>query len=74
MARLTLEETMIQLKSRVIELEEDNAYLKAFYNNMQEHYGTGLEVANYHLNGNTEPFDDLFDSARYSEESVDSDR
>ena len=68
--KLTLEETMNQLKARVIELEVDNSYLKRFYSNMSEYYGTDLEVLNYHLNGNTEPFDDLFDAARYGEESV----
>lgn len=26
-------------------------------------YGQGLEVANWHLNGNTEPFDSFYDSA-----------
>lgn len=37
--------------------------LQAFYNYFSELYGKGLEVANWHLNGDTEPFDSFFDSA-----------
>ena len=36
---------------------------KKFYEYFKDLYGTGLEVANWHLNGNTEPFDNFFDSA-----------
>lgn len=36
---------------------------KAFYDYFKELYGTGLEVANWHLNGDMEPFDDFFEYA-----------
>lgn len=34
-----------------------------FYEYFKELYGTGLEVVGWHLNGETKPFDDFFDSA-----------
>ena len=37
--------------------------LQAFYDYFSELHGTGLEVANWHLNGETEPFDEFFESA-----------
>ncbi|MBU5331763.1 hypothetical protein KQI61_06100 [Anaerocolumna aminovalerica] len=49
------------------ELEEKTSKLQAFYNYMKDLYGTGLEVANWHLNGDLEPFDNLFESAEDSE-------
>ena len=36
-----------------------NAFKSYFYGL----YGQGLDVANYHLNGATEPFDNFYDSA-----------
>lgn len=44
-------------------LEKEFAGLKRFYDYWAELYGTGLEIANWHLNGDTEPFDNFFDSA-----------
>lgn len=47
----------------ISELQEENKRLKAFYDYFAELYGTGLEVANWHLNGDLEPFDNFFDDA-----------
>jgi hypothetical protein len=37
--------------------------LDAFKSYFDGLYGQGLDVANYHLNGATEPFDSFYDSA-----------
>ena len=37
--------------------------LDAFKSYFDGLYGQGLDVANYHLNGATEPFDNFYDSA-----------
>lgn len=37
--------------------------LSAFKSYFDSLYGEGLEVANYHMNGDTEPFDNFYDSA-----------
>lgn len=37
--------------------------LQAFKSYFNELYGKGLEVANWHLNDNTEPFDNFYESA-----------
>lgn len=49
------------------ELERKTDKLQAFYDCMRELYGQGLEVANWHLNGDLEPFDNFFDSAEEAE-------
>ena len=36
---------------------------KRFKEYFDELYGIGLEVANWHQNGNTEPFDNFYDAA-----------
>ena len=41
------------------ELEALRAF-KAYFDSL---YGTGLEIANWHYNGTTEPFDNFYDSA-----------
>ena len=41
----------------------ENERLQAFKCYFDELYGKGLEVANWHLNGNTEPFDNFYESA-----------
>lgn len=43
--------------------EKENVGLKKFYDYWTELYGTGLEVLNWHLNGDTKPFDNFFDNA-----------
>ena len=37
--------------------------LQAFKSYFDELYGTGLDVANWHLNGTLEPFDNFYESA-----------
>ncbi|MCY9738202.1 hypothetical protein M5X17_31405, partial [Paenibacillus alvei] len=37
--------------------------LLRFKEYFDELYGQGLEVANWHMNGKTEPFDSFYDSA-----------
>lgn len=37
--------------------------LKYFKEYFDELYGEGLEIANWHLNGDLEPFDNFYDSA-----------
>lgn len=37
--------------------------LKAFKSYFDELYGKGLDVANWHLNSELEPFDNIFESA-----------
>lgn len=39
---------------------EESIRFKEYFDNL---YGEGLEVQNYHLNGDTEPFDNFYDSA-----------
>lgn len=50
------------IKKRV---EDAVAPYKAFYDYFKELYGTGLDVANWHLNGELEPFDEFFESAEH---------
>ena len=47
----------------VCKLEEALVALFAFKSYFDGLYGEGLDVANYHLNGATEPFDSFYDSA-----------
>lgn len=47
----------------VQKLQQEIERLKAFHEYFRELYGQGLEVANWHLNGDLEPFDDFFNSA-----------
>ena len=45
---------------------------KRFKEYFDEFYGIGLEVANWHQNGNTEPFDNFYDAAiDWSEQRID---
>lgn len=52
----------------------DKAYraLYRFYDYWVSLYGTGLEIANWHLNGELEPFDNFFESAVEYAESEES--
>jgi hypothetical protein len=52
-----------QLETAIIEQEDEQKKATQFYNYFKELYGTGLEVYNWHQNGDTEPFDNFFDSA-----------
>lgn len=47
----------------VEELQGKVEHLQSFYEYMSELYGEGLEVANWHKNGDLEPFDNFYDSA-----------
>ena len=47
----------------VCKLEEELNALSAFKSYFDGLYGDGLDVANFHLNGTTEPFDTFYDSA-----------
>lgn len=48
----------------VEELIEENKRLKAFKEYFDGLYERGLEVANWHLNGALEPFDNFYESAQ----------
>ena len=52
-----------QMEQGIIEVETVRDEQAGFYNYFKDLYGTGLEVANWHQNGATEPFDNFFDSA-----------
>lgn len=57
----TYDEALIHLI--VPELAKRLSEYKEFYDYFSELYGQGLEVANWHINGDLEPFDDFFDAA-----------
>ena len=59
-----LEQSRIELE----ELQEEKKKLELFYDYFKSLYGTGLEVANWHQNGYTEPFDNFFDEADNEQE------
>lgn len=50
-------------KYREIGTVEECREAKRFKEYFDELYGTGLEVANWHENGDTEPFDNFYDAA-----------
>jgi hypothetical protein len=50
-------------KKAIKECQQKVERLEKFYTYFSEMYGIGLEVANWHANGETEPFDNFFDSA-----------
>ena len=47
----------------ICKLEEELNALSAFKSYFDGLSGDGLDVANFHLNGTTEPFDNFYDSA-----------
>lgn len=51
------------LESENDRLVGENDKLQKFYDYMFDLYGKGLEVVNWHLNGDLEAFDNFFDSA-----------
>ena len=51
------------MRNRAVKAEKDSDKLRAFKSYFDELYGEGLEVANYHLNGALEPFDNFYESA-----------
>lgn len=48
---------------KIAELEEEVRKLKAFKEYFDELYGINLMVKNWHLNGDTEPFDTFYEDA-----------
>ncbi len=52
-----------KLQNRTEMLENKVKELLAFKEYFDALYGQGLEVANWHLNGALEPFDNFYDSA-----------
>jgi hypothetical protein len=52
------------MQQKVELLESEIKKLKAFYNYFDELYGTGLEIANWHENGDLELFDNFFIEAK----------
>lgn len=58
-----IKETLSPLARKIKEQQKEIEGLKAFYNNFAELYGTGLGVADWHANGDLEPFDNFFDEA-----------
>lgn len=59
-----------ETKSKIEELEKENAALKAYKDYFTGCYGQGYDVANYHLNGNLEPLDSFIDGAQEAHDSV----
>jgi len=45
------------------QIDDAVAPYKSFYNHFKSLYGQGLEVTNWHLNGDLEPYDSFFDLA-----------
>lgn len=60
-----LRDVLEENKRLKTQLQTSNKY-KSFYEYFSALYGTGLEVANWHLNGELESFDSFFDSAMKS--------
>lgn len=50
-------------KEIIKDLENKVKRLKVFKSYFDELYGKGLEFANWHLNGDLEPFDNFYESA-----------
>jgi predicted RNase H-like nuclease (RuvC/YqgF family) len=58
-----LEQSISPMARKIKEQQKEIEKLKAFYDYFSELYGQGLEIANWHQNGELEPFDDFFESA-----------
>lgn len=52
-----------EMQKKVKSLTAENSALKAYKDYFADMYGEGYEVANYHLNGDLEPFDNFLDGA-----------
>lgn len=57
---LTKESDVSTLCSEVADRLEELMNFKQYFSEL---YGQGLEIVNWHLNGDTEPFDNFYDSA-----------
>lgn len=56
-------ENIHSLVKEYFELAQENKRLQRFKDYFDDLHNTGLEVANWHLNGDLEPFDNFYDSA-----------
>jgi hypothetical protein len=63
LGKLAAYEDIGLMPDEVEEMKGDIEHYKKFYDYMCDLYGKGLEVANWHLNGDLEPFDNFFESA-----------
>ncbi len=54
MGKMSQQQINVDLFDEVKRLKEENEKLKAFRDYFDELYGDGLEVANWHLNGDLE--------------------
>lgn len=54
---------LLKVINERFELTQENKRLQRFKDYFDDLYNTGLEVANWHLNGSLEPFDSFYDSA-----------
>ena len=52
-----------QVVNEYFELIQENKRLQRFKDYFDDLHNTGSEVANWHLNGDLEPFDNFYDSA-----------
>lgn len=52
-----------ELIKEIDRLRAENASLQKFKSYFDELYGKGLDIANWHRNGDLEPFDNFFESA-----------
>ena len=56
MQEFTTNEQVINILSQIIEALRFKEYFDSLY-------GQGLEIANWHMNGELEPFDNFYDAA-----------
>ena len=61
-----------ELIKEVDRLKAENEKLKKFKIYFDELYGKGLDIVNWHRNGDLEPFDNFYDSAVEEMAGVDS--
>ena len=59
-----------ELRDKLADNEKIVARLEAFKAYWSGLYDTNLEIANWHLNGTTEPFDNFYDSAEEAEAAI----
>lgn len=62
-SKRVLLDAFIEQNEKTEKLEQENKRLKKFYDYFAELYGIGLEVANWHQNGDLESYDGFFDAA-----------
>jgi hypothetical protein len=70
MGKLSQEEINVDLFEEVQRQKDEIRKLQAFYKYFFGLYGLGLDIANWHGNGDTEPLDNFIDSAKEEMEEV----